>query len=98
MQIGPGTVTAYSAYRYTDDYWVEVSNDPRGLVDSRGVIDMTLSYEWEWSTGRLVKITAYGRDITDEQDYNSLIAIPGVLAFSAVGGGEQYGVMISGNF
>ena len=98
MQIGPGTATAYSAYRYTDEYWVEVSNDPRGLVDSRGVIDVTLSYEWEWSAGRLVKITAYGRDITDEQDYNSLISIPGVLAFSAVGGGEQYGVMISGNF
>jgi iron complex outermembrane recepter protein len=98
MQIGPGTATAYSAYRYTDEYWVEVSNDPRGLVDSRGVIDVTLSYEWEWSAGRLVKIPAYGRDIIDEQDYNSLISIPGFLAFSAVGGGEQYGVMISGNF
>lgn len=98
MQVGPGTVTAYSAYRYTDEYWVEVSNDPRGLVDSRSVIDVTLSYEWEWSTGRAVKITAYGRDITDEQDYNSLVSIPEVLAFSAVGGGDQYGVMISGNF
>jgi iron complex outermembrane receptor protein len=98
MQIGPGTATAYSAYRYTDEYWVDASNDPRGLVDSRGVIDVTLSYEWEWSAGRMVKITAYGRDITDEQDYNSMVSIPTLLAFSAVGGGEQYGVMISGNF
>jgi hypothetical protein len=43
-------------------------------------------------------VTAFGRDITDEQDYNSLISVPGVLAFSAVGGGSQYGVMVSGNF
>jgi TonB dependent receptor len=98
MQIGSGTVTAYSAYRYTDEYWVDASNDPRGLLDSRGVIDVTLSYEWEWRAGRLVKLTAFGRDITDEQDYNSLVSIPTLLAFSAVGGGEQYGVMISGNF
>jgi iron complex outermembrane receptor protein len=98
MQIGPGTASAYTAYRYTDEYWVEAANDPRGLVDSRGVIDVTLSYEWEWTAGRLVKLTAFGRDITDEQDYNSLISIPTLLAFSAVGGGEQYGVMISGNF
>ncbi len=98
IPIGPGTASAYTAYRYTDEYWVDASNDPRGLVDSRGVIDVTLSYEWEWTAGRLVKLTAFGRDITDEQDYNSLISIPTLLAFSAVGGGEQYGVMISGNF
>ena len=98
IPIGPGTASAYAAYRYTDEYWVDASNDPRGLVDSRGVIDVTLSYEWEWTTGRMVKLTAFGRDITDEQDYNSLVSIPTLLAFSAVGGGEQYGVMISGNF
>ncbi len=98
VPIGPGTASAYTAYRYTDEYWVDASNDPRGLVDGRGVVDVTLSYEWEWTAGRLVKLTAFGRDITDEQDYNSLVSIPTLLAFSAVGGGEQYGVMISGNF
>ncbi len=96
--IGPGVLTLFAAARYTDEYWVEVSNDPRGLLDDRTVIDVTASYEWEWSQGRNVKISAFGRDITDEDDYGSLVVVPGLFAFSSVTGGEMYGVQISGNF
>lgn len=96
--IGPGVLSVFGAARYTDEYWVEVSNDPRGLIDSRTVIDATISYEWEWSEGRMVKIAAFGRDLTDEQDYSSLVVVPGLFAFSGVSGGEEYGVQISGTF
>ncbi len=96
--IGPGLLSVYASYRYTDEYWVEVRNDPRGLLDDRGVVDATISYEWEWTEGRTIKIAAWGRDMTDEVDYNSAVTIPGTIAFSGVAGGEQYGVRISGNF
>ena len=96
--IGPGLLSIYGSYRYTDEYWVEVRNDPRGLLDDRGVVDAIISYEWDWSEGRTVKISAWGRDMTDEVDYNSAVTIPGTIAFSGVAGGEQYGVSISGNF
>ena len=96
--MGPGTFSFYASYRYTDEYWVEVRNDPRGLLDDRGVVDLIISYEWEWSENRLVKISGWGRDVTDEVDFNSAVTIPGTIAFSGVAGGEQYGVTLSGNF
>ena len=98
VQLGPGNLTAFLGYRYTDEYWVEVANDPRGLLPDRGVWDATLSYEWEWNSGRTVKITAFGRDLTDEDGFNSAVTIPETIAFAAVTGGTEYGLQISGNF
>ena len=77
---------------------MEVRNDPRGLLNDRGVVDATIAYEWEWEEGRSVRIALWGRDMTDEVDYNSAVVVPGTIAFSGVSGGEQYGVRVSGNF
>ncbi|MEH6569717.1 MAG: TonB-dependent receptor [Halioglobus sp.] len=98
VQIGPGNLMAFVGYRYTDEYWVETANDPRGLLPDRGVWDATLSYEWEWNSGRTVKVTAFGRDLTDEDGFNSAVTIPETIAFAAVTGGTEYGLQISGNF
>lgn len=98
VQVGPGDLSFFASYRYTDEYWVEVQNDPRGLVDDRGVLDATIAYEWEWQSGRTVRVALWGRDLTDEVDYNSAVIVPGTIAFGGVAGGEQYGVRISGNF
>ena len=98
MQIGPGELSVFASYRYTDEYWVDVRNDPRGLLKDRGVVDATIAYDWEWSEGKTARIALWGRDMTDEVDYNSAVIVPGTIAFSAVSGGEQYGVRISGNF
>ncbi len=97
-QIGPGTLSAFAGYRYTDEYWVDASNNPQGLLDDRGVIDASISYEWEWADGRDVTITVFGRDITDEQNPNSAVIIPGFFSFAGIAGGEQYGLQISGSF
>jgi iron complex outermembrane receptor protein len=97
--IGPGVFSGFAGYRYTDEYWVDTANNPNGgLLDDRGVVDITMSYEWEWQEGRTVKVTGYGRDITDERDFNSYVTIPGLLAFGAAAGGEEYGLQITGNF
>ncbi|MEE8243923.1 MAG: TonB-dependent receptor, partial [Pseudomonadales bacterium] len=97
-RIGPGTLSAFAGYRYTDEYWVDASNNPQGLLDDRGVIDASISYEWEWADGRDVTITVFGRDITDEQNPNSAVIIPGFFSFAGIAGGEQYGLQISGSF
>ncbi|MBT4521251.1 MAG: TonB-dependent receptor [Halieaceae bacterium] len=96
--MGPGVLRAFLGYRYTDEHQVEVGNDPRGLLDDRGVVDANLSYEWEWAADRTVKITAYGRDLTDERDFSAAIVVPPLFTFASVSGGRQYGVQISGNF
>ncbi len=96
--IGPGMLSLFAAYRYTDEYWTDTSNDPRGLLDDRGVVDATVSYEWEWQADRTAKVTLYGRDLTDEMAFNSSVTIPGLISFSSVQGGREYGLQISGNF
>ncbi|MEP5765716.1 MAG: TonB-dependent receptor [Halieaceae bacterium] len=97
--IGPGTFSIFTSYRYTDEYWVDTANNPNGgLLDDRGVLDATIAYEWEWQEGRTVKVSAFGRDITDERDYNSYVAVPGLFSFGAAAGGDQYGVQVTGNF
>ena len=62
------------------------------------MVDATIAYEWEWQSGRTVRVALWGRDMTDEVDYSSAVIVPGTIAFSGVSGGEQYGVRISGNF
>ncbi|MCX2980135.1 TonB-dependent receptor [Halieaceae bacterium IMCC14734] len=96
--IGPGTLSLFANYRYTDEYWTDTSNDPRGLLDERAVLDATISYNWEWDTDRNVKISLFGRDLTDELAYNSSVTIPGLISFSSITGGREYGMQISGNF
>jgi iron complex outermembrane receptor protein len=99
MDIGPGTFIGFAGYRYTDEYWVDTANSPDGgLLDDRGVVDVTLSYEWEWQEGRVLRITGYGRDLTDERDYSAYVLVPGLFAFGAASGGEEYGVQVTGNF
>lgn len=98
MPVGPGTLQAFAGVRYTDEYWVEVANDPRGLLDDRTVVDASISYEWEWGSDRSVRITVFGRDLTDEEAFSSAVTIPATIAFAGVSGGEEYGVQISGNF
>jgi len=97
LPVGPGTFGLYASYRYTDEYWVEVRNDPRGLLDARGVIDLIGSYAWDYSDGRTVTLSLWGRDVTDEVDYNSAVTIPGTIAFAGVAGGRQVGMTISGS-
>jgi iron complex outermembrane receptor protein len=98
MPMGPGNLSAFAGVRYTDEYWVEAANDPRGLLDDRTVVDASVSYEWDYSSSRSVKVTAYGRDLTDEEAFSSAVTIPATIAFAGVSGGRQYGVRISGNF
>ena len=36
VAVGPGDLSFFASYRYTDEYWVDVQNDPRSLLDDRG--------------------------------------------------------------
>ena len=98
VNVGPGVLSVFANYRYTDEYWTDTANDPRGLLEDRAVLDATIAYDWEWSDGRAVKLALYGRDLTDEVAYNSSVTIPGLISFSSLTGGREYGMQISGNF
>lgn len=97
-RMGPGVFSLYAAYRYTDEYWIEAANDPRGLLDSQDIVDVSASYDWEWTQDRTVRVSVFGRDITNDPELTSAVIVPGLLAFSGVSRGSNWGVRISGNF
>jgi hypothetical protein len=77
---------------------VEAANDPRGLLDAQDIVDVSVSYDWEWTDDRTVRISAFGRDITNDPEVTSAVIIPGLLAFGGVSRGSNWGLRISGNF
>lgn len=91
LAVGPGEAFVTAAYRWVDNYHVESKNDYRGGLSDRGVVDVTIGYDFEigdtdWT------ITLFGRDLTDELDANSAVVIGGLWSFRGVTGGRTWGL------
>jgi iron complex outermembrane receptor protein len=87
MAIGPGEFVAYGAYRWRDEIEVIADNNPLGSIDSIDNLNMTLNYIW--NDGRY-RLTAYGRNITDEREVNAAI-IGGLTSWGQWNEGKTFG-------
>ena len=91
IPIGPGEFVGFAAYRWRDEVEVIANNDPLGHMDDIENLDVTLNYIW--NDGRY-RITAYGRNITDEREA-VVVRIPPYVSFGQYNQGENYGVEIA---
>ncbi len=104
MQLGPGELVAFASYRWRDEVQTiagpapidpnPTSNDPLGELDSIDNLDINLNYIW--NDGRY-RITAYGRNVTDERE-QVVTRIPGLTSWGYWSQGENYGVEFAFNF
>lgn len=90
--IGPGDFSAYLSYRYQDQIETILNNDPLGTIDSIENLDLTLSYAWA-----NYRITAFGRNLTDEV-YARRVRIEPLVTFGQYTQGTNYGVEFSLSF
>ncbi|KZX58290.1 hypothetical protein A3709_02165 [Halioglobus sp. HI00S01] len=90
--IGPGDFSAYLSYRYQDQIETILNNDPLGTIDSIENLDLTLSYAWAD-----YRITAFGRNLTDEV-YARRVRIEPLVTFGQYTQGTNYGVEFSLSF
>jgi len=97
-EIGPGEFDMTVAYRWTDGYVVEASNDPRGFLDSNGLLDAQAGYTYGWAGDNRAKLTVFARNITNEKEPNSAVTIPGLIAFAGITPGRTWGIELSGEF
>ena len=93
--IGPGEFVNFISYRWRDEIEVIANNDPLGSLDSIDNLDITFSYIWG-QDGRY-RLTAYGRNVTDEREV-IVVRIPGLTSWGSWNQGENYGVEFAINF
>lgn len=88
--LGPGHLLANASYRWLDDYFLDVRNDPRGKVEAFGIADFNLGYEFDLGGTRLTA-TAFVRNAFDVTRLNSFFQIATVAALGGVNRPRTFG-------
>ena len=91
-QIGPGQFSAYLSYRYQDEIETILNNDPQGHIDAIENLDLTMTYAWD-----NFRITAFGRNLTDEV-YARRVRIEPLVTFGQYTQGTNYGAEFAISF
>ncbi len=94
IPIGSGEFVNFISYRWRDEIEVIANNDPLGSLDSIDNLDITFSYLW--ADGRY-RVTAYGRNVTDERE-RIVVRIPGLVSWASWNQGKNFGVEFAVNF
>jgi iron complex outermembrane receptor protein len=94
IPVGPGELVGFASYRWRDEIETIANNDPLGHLDSIENLDLTLSYIW--GDGRY-RLTAYGRNITDERE-RVVTRIPDLTTWGSWNQGENYGAEFAVTF
>jgi len=94
LDIGPGQFQAYAAYRWRDSIEVIANNHPQGSLDSIDNLDATLTYSWD--EGRY-RVSAYGRNLTDEREA-IVVRIDPLVAFGNWNEGRVFGAEFAVSF
>ncbi len=95
--VGPGKAFATLGFRWTDDVWVDASNDPRGDINSVGFLDASIGFDWDTSRGTYT-VTVFGRNLHDRVGNTAAVIVPGLLAFGAPREGRTWGVTLMTDF
>lgn len=69
--IGPGQASLRVNYGWKDDYETVLTNNPFGTIESYGILDASLNYDWN-----NYSISVFGRNLTDENYYTHAFAVP----------------------
>lgn len=68
-----GTLSVRADYSWTDDYYVTIMDDPNTNVEAYGLLSMRVDLSAiQWGGGEL-RLSAWGRNLTDEEYWNSAI-------------------------
>lgn len=108
-RVGDGSLSGLVSYRWSDDYESHLGprfdgggegplwNDPRGTVDSVGLLEASVAYGFRLGDTDL-EVRAYGKNLTDEVFYNGFTAIANLWSLSSVTPGRTWGVSLRADF
>jgi iron complex outermembrane recepter protein len=96
--VGNGKLGLTSSYRWTKSHDVEILNDPRGRVPSEGLVDASITYTLNLSSGSEMIFSLFGRNLTDKTHLQDVAVVPQILAFGFPTIGRTWGVSFGGKF
>ena len=88
-----GALATRIDYQWTDDFYFDPSNNPEVLVPSYGLLSAFASWESEGG----LKLSVYGKNLTDEEYQVHIIKNVGI-GFSVFGAPRSFGVALSQTF
>lgn len=97
FQVGDGIANLNVQGRYTDSYFTEIRNNPLSEVEAVFKVDASASYDFTYEDTDF-KVTVFGRNLTDEVDFNSYLNVAGLFAFSGVGQERTWGAELRASF
>ena len=71
QEIGSGTGSLRVNYGWKDDYETALVNNPFSHIDSYGILDASVSYDWKGYS-----VSVFGRNLTDENYYTHAFPVP----------------------
>lgn len=95
-ELGQGLFSLGGTARYTDHYFYEVFNDPRGKVPSVIILDAFGSYAFGGPDNDRFKVTLFGKNITDEQYLASFVN--SIVDFGTLSRPAEWGVEFRVNY
>lgn len=84
-----GTITPSITYSWSSEFYTDTFNNPIGLVEGYGTVDLSLRYEEP--SGRW-GVSLWGRNVTDERYFLSFLDIPGVATARSFADPATYGI------
>ena len=109
VKIGDVGIDAQVAYRWTDSYFTNLGprfdgggpspliNDPRGQVESFGLVDASLGATFDVGA-TAVRASVFGRNLADKRFYQTFAPVANLWGSSSVNLGRTLGVRLGVNF
>ena len=92
--IGPGSVHTRAAYSWQDESFISNQNFDELKTESYGLLEASLGYFWNLENGNKVRITAFGKNLTDETVAINGSAVVGNIQPADVNAPRRYGVRL----
>jgi outer membrane receptor protein involved in Fe transport len=108
-KVGNVGIDALVTYRWSDAYFFHMGprfdgggpspliNEPRGRIAAYGLLDAQLGFTVPMG-GTDVRLSVYGRNITDERFYAAFNPVANLWANGAANLGRTFGVRVGVNF
>jgi iron complex outermembrane receptor protein len=90
LPLGSGEIEANAIFRYVDNQFTEILNNARGEIEAQLLVDASISYTFGGDEGDRYVVKAFGRNLTDEQEFVSFTN--SIVDFSTIQPPRQYGV------
>ncbi len=71
LPVGTGEIEASAIFRYVENQFTEILNNPRGEIKAQLLVDASIAYRFGGGGGDRYSVKLFGRNLTDEQEFSS---------------------------